>query len=163
MTRIIHRPEEALDIQSELTFVDVMVHLPHEGNFDTPTTLPSPATPPSSLTATSKVTFSRTWCHTFNIPTYKIITTRIECATVLWANITHVTCGYKADEGVPCYSRLINRCLAPPSRVKLFLRNHKTLNSKEACELEQVLGVRTCGSPPYPSGWPYQNGGQYQC
>ena len=27
---IIHRPEEALDIQSELIFVNGMVHLPHE-------------------------------------------------------------------------------------------------------------------------------------
>ena len=27
---IMHRPEEALDIQSELIFVNVMVHVPHE-------------------------------------------------------------------------------------------------------------------------------------
>ena len=31
----------------------------------------------------------------------------------------HVMREYKAGEGVPCYSRLINRCLAPPLRVKL--------------------------------------------
>ena len=44
---------------------------------------------------------------TFNIPTYKIIAC-IERATVLWANIMHVMREYKAGEGVPCYSRLIN-------------------------------------------------------
>ena len=39
------RPEEALDIQSELIFINDMVHLPHEWNFGTSTSLPSPATP----------------------------------------------------------------------------------------------------------------------
>ena len=50
----------------------------------------------------------------------------MERATVLWANITLVKREYKAGEGVPYYS---NCCQAPPLRVKLFLRNHKTLNS----------------------------------
>ena len=36
--------------------------------------------------------------------TYKIIAC-IERATVLRANITHVTCEYKAGEGVPSYSQ----------------------------------------------------------
>ena len=41
--------QEALDpeIQSELIFVNDMVHLPYEWNFGRPTTLPLPATPPS--------------------------------------------------------------------------------------------------------------------
>ena len=43
-------PEETLEIQSELIFVDGMVHLPQEWNFITPTTFPSSATPLSSLT-----------------------------------------------------------------------------------------------------------------
>ena len=30
INNIMHRPEEALDIQSELIFVNGMVHLPHE-------------------------------------------------------------------------------------------------------------------------------------
>ena len=30
LTSIIHRPEEALDIQSELIFINGMVHLTHE-------------------------------------------------------------------------------------------------------------------------------------
>ena len=41
--------EEELDIQSELMFVNGMVHLPQERNFGTPTSFPSPATPPSPL------------------------------------------------------------------------------------------------------------------
>ena len=45
--------------------------------------------------------------------TYKIIAC-IEHATVLQADITRVTREYKAGEGVPRYSRLINWCLAPP-------------------------------------------------
>ena len=44
----------------------------------------------------------------------------IEDATALQTNNTHIMHGYKAGEGVPCYSRLINLCLAPPLRVKLF-------------------------------------------
>ena len=39
--------------------------------------------------------------------TYKIIVC-IERATVLCANIMHVTREYKAGESVPCYSQLIN-------------------------------------------------------
>ena len=52
---IIHRPEEALEIQPELIFVNGMAHLPQELNFGTPIILPSPATPPSPLTATPEV------------------------------------------------------------------------------------------------------------
>ena len=65
---VIHRPEEALETQSELIFVNGMVHLPHEWNFGKPTALPSPATPPSPFTATPEA---------FNITTYKIIATCI--------------------------------------------------------------------------------------
>ena len=54
---IIHRPEEALDIRSELIFVNGMVYLPQEWNFGRSTTLPSPATPPSPLTATPEAIF----------------------------------------------------------------------------------------------------------
>ena len=57
LATIIQRPEEALDIQSELIFVNVMVHLPYEQNTSTPITLPLPATPPSSLTATPEAIF----------------------------------------------------------------------------------------------------------
>ena len=57
---IIRRPEEALDIQSELIFVNGMVHLPHDDNFGRPTTLPSPATSLSPLTATPEVIFPLT-------------------------------------------------------------------------------------------------------
>ena len=39
------------------------------------------------------------------VPMYEIIAMCIELATVSRANIT---CEYKAGEGVPCYSRLIN-------------------------------------------------------
>ena len=52
-----HRPEEALGIQSELIFVNGMVQLLQEYNFGTPTTLPSPATPPSPLTVTPEAIF----------------------------------------------------------------------------------------------------------
>ena len=41
---MIHRPEEALDIQSELIFVNGMVQLPQEWNFGTPTVNNSPFT-----------------------------------------------------------------------------------------------------------------------
>ena len=33
------------------------------------------------------------------------------------------------SESVPCFSWLVNWCLAPPLRGKAFLRSHKTLNS----------------------------------
>ena len=56
----IHRPEEALDIQSEVIFVNGTVHLLQERNFGTPIILPSPATPPSSLTATHEAIFPLT-------------------------------------------------------------------------------------------------------
>ena len=82
-----HRPEEALDIQSELIIINGMEHLPQEWNFGTPTFLPSAATPPSPLTATLEVIFPLTWRDTFNIPTYKIIATCVEVPTVLPANI----------------------------------------------------------------------------
>ena len=94
---IIHRPEEALDIQFELIFINGTVHLPQDWNFGIPTTLPSPATPPSPLTATHKAIFSLTWRHTFNICTYKIIATCIEHATALQANNTHVKCQCKSS------------------------------------------------------------------
>ena len=61
INNLIHRPEEVLDIQSELIFVNGMVHLPQEWNFRTPTTLPSPATPSSSLTATHQAIFPLTY------------------------------------------------------------------------------------------------------
>jgi len=81
-----------LDIQSELIFVNGMVHLPQEWNFGTTTTLPSPATPLSPLTVTHKAIFLLTWHHTFNIRTYKIMATCIERDTALRANtrIVHV-------------------------------------------------------------------------
>ena len=47
---VVHRPEEALDIQSDWMFVNGMVHLPQEWSFGTPTSYPSPATLPSPLT-----------------------------------------------------------------------------------------------------------------
>ena len=68
--------------------INSMVNLPQEWNFGMPTNLSSPATPLSTLTATPKVTFLLTWCHTFNASTYKITATCTECATVLQANIT---------------------------------------------------------------------------
>ena len=43
------------------TFVNGLVHLPHEWNFGTPTSLPSPATPLSPLTVTPKMIFSLTY------------------------------------------------------------------------------------------------------
>ena len=52
-SNIIHRLEEALDIQSELIFVNGIV-------FGTPTTLSSPATPLSPLTATYEAIFPLT-------------------------------------------------------------------------------------------------------
>ena len=67
--KLIRRPEEALDIQPELIFINGMVHLLQEWNFGTPTTLPSPVTPPSPLTVTPEVIFPLKWRHTFNVPT----------------------------------------------------------------------------------------------
>ena len=51
---IIHRPEKVFDIQSEVIFINGMVNLAEKSNFGTPTSLPSPATPQSPLTATPK-------------------------------------------------------------------------------------------------------------
>ena len=51
---------------------------------------------------------------------YEIIAMCIDCAAVLRADIRRITHGYKAGEGMPRYSRLINWCLAPPLRLKLF-------------------------------------------
>ena len=65
--KLIQRPEGTLHIKSDWIFVNGMVHLPQEWNFGTPTILPSPATPPSPLTATPEVIFPLMWCHTFNI------------------------------------------------------------------------------------------------
>ena len=49
------------------------------------------ATHPSLLTATPQAIFPLTRCHTFNIPTYKIIAMCIGQTTALRANNTHVT------------------------------------------------------------------------
>ena len=57
---VIHRLEEELDIQSELIFVNSMVHLPQEWTFGTPTIFHSPATPPSPLTVTHEMIFPLT-------------------------------------------------------------------------------------------------------
>ena len=62
------------------------------------------------------------------------ITPPIEHCYVYWIH----NCGfrliilhnYTAGEGVPCCSHLINRCLAPPLSVKLFLRSHKAFHCK---------------------------------
>ena len=40
------------------------------------------------------------YCHTFNIPMYKIIATCIECITTLQVNNTYVTREYKARESI---------------------------------------------------------------
>ena len=79
----LHSPEVALDIQSELIFINGMprnetlvhqqlslhqLHHPH----------------PSQRLL--KAIFPLMWCLTFNICTCKIIAACIECATVLWAN-----------------------------------------------------------------------------
>ena len=42
------------------------------------------------------------------MPMYKTIAMYTERATLLWANNTHETHKYKAGEGMPCYSQLIN-------------------------------------------------------
>ena len=68
-----------MDIQSEVIFINGTVHLLQERNFGTPIILPSPATPPSSLTATHEAIFR----HTFNTGMYKIIATCIERATAM--------------------------------------------------------------------------------
>ena len=79
--------------------INGMVHIPHEWNFGTPTTRPSPATQPSPLTATPEAIF-RLCDVTRLIYTYKIIGC-IERATVLRANATREMREYKAGEGVP--------------------------------------------------------------
>ena len=112
---LIHRPEEALDIQSALIFVNGMVHLPHEWNFGTPTALPSPTTP-SPLTATPEAIFPLTWRHTFDT-TYKIIAC-IERPTVLRASIMRVT--HASIKQVKACLVIHDWCPAPPLRVKLF-------------------------------------------
>ena len=53
-------------------FVNVMEHLPHGWNFGTLTTLPSPASPLSSLTATPEAIFLLTW-RRVQYTTYQII------------------------------------------------------------------------------------------
>ena len=72
-----------------------------------PTRFPSPATPPTSLS------YARRDFHAYVMSRvqYKIIATCIEC-----------TSGYVCNargQSVPCYSQLINWCLAPPVRVKV--------------------------------------------
>ena len=48
---IIHRSEKALDIQSDWIFASIIMDLRQEWNLHSPTSLPSPATPPSPLVA----------------------------------------------------------------------------------------------------------------
>ena len=123
---IIYRPEEALDIQSELIFINGMVYLdlPQEWNFGIPATLPSPATLLSPLTATPKAIFSLTWRHTFNI-------LHIKSLCVL--------------STLPCFRLILCAKCASIKQVKAWLaihdwqtdvwlllwglRSHKTLNS----------------------------------
>ena len=71
-----------------------MALLPQEWNLiGTPTTLTSPATPLSALTATPEAIFPLTQRHTFNIPLYKIIAMSIERSG---PNNMHVTREVKA-------------------------------------------------------------------
>ena len=97
VNKLIHRLEKALDIQWLGT-------LTQELHLGTPTTFPSPATTPPPPTGNFEAIFPLT----FNICTYKIIATCIECASMLWANNTHVTHEYKAGQSMLCYSQLIN-------------------------------------------------------
>ena len=83
-----------LDIQSELVFINGMVYLPQKGNFGTPTSFPSPATPPSvTFHSNSKSAYMMS---RVQYTTYKIIARCIELTTALWPNNTHVTRKYKA-------------------------------------------------------------------
>ena len=113
-----------------------MVHLPQEWNFGIPTTLPSPATPLSPLTATPKAIFPLTWRHTFNIPRIKSLRV-LSALTALQANIMRIEREYKAGEGVLSYPRLTNWCLAPPLRVKLFTQY--TLDGKVCMVIRNCL------------------------
>ena len=63
-------------------------------NFSIPTTLPSPATPTVIPHSDSRSDFSPYVTSYVQYTTYKIIAC-IECATMLRANITHVTREYK--------------------------------------------------------------------
>ena len=93
------------------------MHLSQEWNFGTPTTLPSPATPPSPLTATPEAIFPLTWYHMFNMLTYKIIATCIEHATALRTNNTRVKRALLFTN---------DKLLSGSSlEGKAFLRNHK--------------------------------------
>ena len=100
-----------LDIKSDLLFVNDMVHLPQKWNFDTPTILPSPC----SYTTFTLHNDSWSLRDAFNIPMYKIVYWVCYCLFIM-----HMMRKYKAGESVPCYLRLINWCLVPPLRVKLF-------------------------------------------
>ena len=121
---IIHRSEEPLDIQSELIFVNGMVHALTPGmklwytnnsSFTSYTTF----TPHSE----SRSDFSSYMTSNVHLLMYKIIAMCIERTTELWTNIC-VTCEYKSVmceyKSVLCYSQLINWCLAPPLRVNRF-------------------------------------------
>ena len=79
-------------IQSGLTFVNGVVQ---KQNFDTLTTLPSPATPPSSHSDSQSDFSSYVICHAFNTPMYKIIAMCIEHTTALQDH-TRITCDMKA-------------------------------------------------------------------
>ena len=65
--------------------------------------------------------FTLTWYHTFNMLMYTIIARCTERTTVHGLIICMQHAGiYKTAEGKHCHSRLINWCVAPPLRVKLF-------------------------------------------
>ena len=76
-----HRPEEALDIQSELIFINGIVHLPQEWNFSTLTSFLHQLhhTQPSKLCQKDIDIHAYTTSHIQ-------YTMCIECATTLQAN-----------------------------------------------------------------------------
>ena len=120
---IIHRPEEALDIQSELIFVNGMVHLPQEWNIGTPTILPLPATPPSSLTASPETIFFPYVTSHIQYTMYEIIATCIEHTTMLQTNNTG-TCAtheYRAVERAGGPREKISRAKRAPNFAANYL------------------------------------------
>ena len=93
-----------------------MVYLSHEWNFGVPAfTSYTTVTPHSN----SQSDFS---AYVTSHIQYTIIAC-IERATVLWANIMHISHKYKAGGGMLSYSQLTNWCLGPPLRVKLFKKS----------------------------------------
>ena len=116
----IYRSKEALDIQSELIFVNGMVHLPLEQNFGTPTTLPSPTTHttltphsnsqsdfPSYVMSCVQYTYIQNHCYVYWM--------HYDCfGLIIRAYVM------RKHKSMPCYSQLINWCLAHPLRVKRF-------------------------------------------